>query len=133
MPQANIELADTIRAMRPFVPAKNFATSKQFYSDLGFQIAPLDATLAELKLGRHSFLLQTHYVEAWAGNSMMHMLVDDLDGRWRRIVALDLASRYGVQSPRPPKREPWGLDVAYVVDPSGVLWYIAQISNESTP
>jgi uncharacterized glyoxalase superfamily protein PhnB len=28
--------------------------------------------------------------------------------------------------PAAPARQPWGLVVAYVVDPSGVLWHIAE-------
>jgi uncharacterized glyoxalase superfamily protein PhnB len=112
--------------MRPFVPAKNFDISKRFYADLGFRIEPLGDALAELHLGSYSFLLQDFYVEQWAGNFMMHMLVDDLDGWWAHIAALDLADRYGVEGPRPPKLESWGLNVAYVFDPSGVLWHIAE-------
>jgi catechol 2,3-dioxygenase-like lactoylglutathione lyase family enzyme len=121
------DLARTVRAMRPFVPAKNFETSRRFYSDLGFRIEPLGDGLAEMHLGPHSFLLQDYYVEQWAGNFMMHMLVDDVNAWWSHIATLDLASRYGVEAPRPPKRESWGLNVAYVVDPSGVLWHIADV------
>ena len=42
------------------------------------------------------------------------------------LVALDLPARFGVPSPRAPASQPWGLRVAYVVDPSGVLWHVAQ-------
>ena len=45
---------------------------------------------------------------------------------WARIAALDLAATYGVRPPTAPKLQPWGLIVAYVVDPSDVLWHIAQ-------
>ena len=38
----------------------------------------------------------------------------------------DLAARFGVQAPKAPAMQPWGLRVAYVVDPSGVLWHFAQ-------
>jgi catechol 2,3-dioxygenase-like lactoylglutathione lyase family enzyme len=121
------DLAGTVEALRPFVPAKDFAISKRFYADLGFRVEPLGAGLAEMHLGPHSFLLQDFYVEQWAGNFMMHMLVDGLDRWWTHIAALDLAAGYGVESPRPPKLESWGLRVAYVFDPSGVLWHIAEL------
>jgi catechol 2,3-dioxygenase-like lactoylglutathione lyase family enzyme len=127
------DLAATVKALRPFVPAKNFDISKRFYSDLGFEVDPLGDGLAEIHLGRHSFLLQDYYVEQWAGNFMMHMLVDDLNAWWDHIAALDLPSRYGVDSPRAPKMEDWGLTVAYVFDPSGVLWHIAELpAREAT-
>lgn len=119
-------LARTIKALRPFVPAKDFEVSKRFYSDLGFEVLPLGDALAEINLGDHSFLLQDYFVKEWAGNFMMHMLVNDLDEWWTHISSLDLASRYGVESPRAPKLESWGLNVAYVFDPAGVLWHIAE-------
>ena len=28
--------------------------------------------------------------------------------------------------PKPPTMQPWGLRIAYVIDPSGVLWHVAE-------
>ena len=119
-------LRGSVKKLRPFVPAKDFETSKRFYADLGFQIEPLGNDLAEIALGRHSFLLQNYFVEQWAGNFMMHLLVGDVDAWWKHIACLDLPARYGVPSPKAPKLEDWGLKVAYVIDPAGVLWHIAE-------
>ena len=57
---------------------------------------------------------------------MMHLMVDDLDAWWAHILALDLSGRFGVPQPQPPAMQPWGLRVAYLVDPAGVLWHFAQ-------
>lgn len=119
-------LAATVRKMRPFVPAKDISISENFYADLGFTVTDLGDKLFDVRLGDHAFLLQNYYVEEWAANFMMHLLVDDLDRWWQHIAGLDLPGRYGVSPPRPPKRESWGLDVVNLVDPSGVLWHIAQ-------
>jgi catechol 2,3-dioxygenase-like lactoylglutathione lyase family enzyme len=119
-------LAGTVRAMRPMVPAKDFETSRRFYVDLGFRPRTLTDRLVEMHLGAYSFILQGYYVQQWADNFVMHMLVSDLDLWWNHICALDLPSRYGVKSPRAPAQEGWGL-VAGVIDPSGVLWRIAEI------
>ena len=73
-----------------------------------------------------AFLLQDYFVQEWADNVMMHMLVNNLDQWWANISALELDSRYEVRAPRPPKLEPWGLRVAYVFDPSGILWHFAE-------
>ena len=127
MQHAMVDLGSTVKAMRPFVPAKDYAISQRFYRELGFTIQPLGDSLAALHLGRHSFLLQDYYVDTWAGNFVMHMLVDDLPLWWEHIAALDLVRRYHVAPPRPPRREESGLDVAYLFDPSGVLWHIAQV------
>jgi hypothetical protein len=127
MSEQSNDLSSTVTAMRPFVPAKNFEVSKRFYADLGFRVEPLGDTLAEMHLGIHSFLLQDYYVEDWAGNFVMHMLVTNLGRWWKHLASLDLASHYGVESPREPKLQSWGLIVAYVFDPSGVLWHVAEL------
>ena len=127
MSRVQSDLVGTVKALRPFVPAQNFEISKQFYADFGFRVEPLGNSLAAMHLGLHSFLLQDYYVEEWARNFVMHMLVNDLDAWWEHLASLDIASRYGVKSPRAPKLESWGLNVAYVFDPSGVLWHIAAL------
>lgn len=119
-------LAATVMKLRPFVPAKDFEISKRFYADLGFRVEPRGPDVADIAIGQHAFLLQNYFVEQWAGNFMMHVLVSDVDAWWAHIVSLDLAARYGVPNPKAPKLEAWGLTVAYVIDPSGVLWHIAE-------
>jgi uncharacterized glyoxalase superfamily protein PhnB len=37
-----------------------------------------------------------------------------------------LAKNFGVATPKPPAMQSWGLRIAYVVDPSGVLWHVAE-------
>ena len=118
--------APDVVALRPFVPAKDFETSLRFYVDLGFTATRITDSLASIRLGPFAFLLQEFYVEGFAGNFMMQLLVNDLENWWERVTSLDLAGRYGVQAPRAPALQPWGLTVAYVVDPSGVLWHIVQ-------
>jgi uncharacterized glyoxalase superfamily protein PhnB len=60
----------------------------------------------------------------------MHLLVSDLDAWWRKISSQRLGERYGIRESAAPKAEPWGLMVLYAVDPSGVLWHIAQPTRE---
>jgi catechol 2,3-dioxygenase-like lactoylglutathione lyase family enzyme len=124
---ATTRLSDTVQALKVFFPAKDFEVSKSFYADLGFEITLLEPNLAKVALGAHSFLLQNYYVADWAGNFMMHLLVDDLDAWWSHIAHLDLRARYGVPEPKAPKLEAWGLRTAYVIDPAGVLWHIAEL------
>lgn len=116
---------------RPFLPTKDFELSKRFYEALGFT-KQLDGEVAIFKIGTSSFILQRFFQKEWAENFMMQLMVDDLDAWWARIESLRLKSEFGVPEPRPPKLQPWGLRVAYVVDPSGVLWHVAQ-RRPSTP
>jgi hypothetical protein len=106
------------------VPAKDYETSKRFYLDIGFQPRQLADRLFEMQLGTFSFILQDYYVEDWAHNFVMHVLVTDLDEWWRHISGLDLPARYGVKT-LAPKQESWGM-VAGVVDPCGALWRFTQ-------
>jgi len=110
---------------RPFLPARDFDLSKRFYEALGFQKL-LDSEVAIFEMGSSGFILQNYYQKGWAENFMMQLLVDDLDAWWAHISALDLPGKFSVQPPKPPALQPWGLRIAYVFDPSGVLWHVAQ-------
>lgn len=112
-------------AIRAFLPTKDFDASKRFYEALGFTKL-LDSDVAIFATGSGGFILQRYYDEGWARNCMMQVMVDDLDAWWSHIDALDLPTVFNVPPPRPPALQPWGLRVAYVVDPAGVLWHIAQ-------
>ena len=118
--------APDVVALRPFLPAKDFEVSLRFYEELGFTAHRLGDSVASMQLGPFGFLLQKYDVAGFADNFMMHLLVNDLDDWWRRIESLNLAANYGVRPPTAPALQPWGLTVTYVVDPSGVLWHVAQ-------
>ncbi len=111
--------------MRPFLPAKDFELSKRFYEALGFEKV-LDDEVAIFHVASGGFVLQRHYQKDWAASSMMQLMVDDLDAWWEHIRGLDLPAKFGVKPPAAPALQPWGLRIAYVVDPSGVLWHVAQ-------
>ena len=117
--------------VRPFIPAKDFDLSKRFYEALGFEKV-LDSEVAIFSASSGGFILQRFYQKEWAENFMMQLMVDDLDAWWAHVSALDLPKQFGVPPPRAPVIQPWGLRIAYVVDPSGVLWHIAQ-RREGTP
>lgn len=111
--------------IKAFVPARDFELSKQFYSDLGFEIAWVGADMAYLHAGKSSFLLQRFYVKEHADNFMMHMLVPDVEVWWQRVVSQRLAERYNVRV-LPPEDRPWGIRDFVLNDPTGVLWRIGQ-------
>ena len=85
-----MDLAQTVRSMRPIVPAKAFEISTRFYVDLGFQPRQLTDNLVEMRLGAYAFILQGYYVELSADNFVMHMSVCDLALWWKHVVSLDL-------------------------------------------
>ena len=119
------KILDGSETARPFLPAKDFALSKSFYEALGF-VKELDGEVAIFRIGASSFILQRHFQKEWAENFMMQLMVDDLDAWWAHLTSLDLPQKFGIPAPKAPALQPWGLRVAYVVDPSGVLWHVAQ-------
>jgi uncharacterized glyoxalase superfamily protein PhnB len=123
---ADQDFAPDVIALRPFVPATDFETSLRFYTDLGFSPFRLGDAMASMELDPFSFILHAYDREEFASHFVMHLLVKNVDQWWSRIAALDLAGRYGVPAPVAPELQPWGLVVAYVFDPSGVLWHLAQ-------
>ena len=123
-------LAAGIRRFRPFLAAKEFGTSLAFYEAIGFGAYRLGPEMAEMSLGDHAFILHGGYVKDWADNMVMHVLVEDAHAWWRHFESLDLPDRFGVNAPAPPRVEPWGLTVAYLTDPAGILWHFAQPTEE---
>ncbi len=111
--------------IKAFVPARDFALSKQFYEDLGFTVAWSSDDLAYLRHGETSFLLQDFYEEAHAENFMMHLLVEDVAAWWRHVQEQDLVAKYRVKA-EPPADQPWRIRDFVLIDPTGVLWRIGQ-------
>ena len=96
-------IPDGKETARPFLPAEDFETSKAFYRALGFELL-LDSEVAIFAIWSTSFILQNFYREDH--NFMMQLMVNDLDGWWAHITALDLPKRYSVPGPKPPAMQP---------------------------
>jgi uncharacterized glyoxalase superfamily protein PhnB len=111
--------------IKAFVPSKDFALSKRFYQDLGFDLAWSSENLAYLRHGNSSFLLQNFYEKAHADNFMMHLLVEDVEAWWSHVQDQGLAAKYGVKV-EPPSDKPWGIRDFVIVDPTSVAWRIGQ-------
>ena len=112
--------------VRPFLPTRDLELSKKFYEAVGFQKLLDSSDVAIFRAGSGGFILQRRYHKEWAENCMMQLMVDDLDSWWAHILSLDLPGRFAVQPPKAPALQPWGLRVAYLIDPCGVLWHVAQ-------
>ncbi len=117
---------EEIVALRPFVPAKDFAVSKRFYQALGFSITLEDPPIAILKSESFSFLLQDFYVKELAENFMLQLMVRNVDAWWQRVEAAKLPETFGVKPPKTPAMQPWGMKVGFLFDPSSVMWHIAE-------
>jgi hypothetical protein len=93
-----------VEDVRAFVPALDFALSREFYEAIGWTTVWTDGDgLALMELGGHRFMLQDYYVREWAENFMMAVIVSDAGAWFRR-----------------------GATVTYVWDPCGVLLHFTQ-------
>ncbi len=120
--------------LKAHLPAKDFEVAKQFYQEIGFTLCWSNAGLALLHYGPHgvhgepAFLLQDFYVKEFAENLQMHLLVKDVDAWWQQIQAKQIPRKYGVEM-GPPENRDWGMRDFTLVDPSGVLWRVAEDSD----
>jgi uncharacterized glyoxalase superfamily protein PhnB len=99
--------------------------SKDFYRALGFDMPWASDDLAYFRGGDTSFLLQRFFVEEHAKNFQMHMLVENVDDWYSHVTDQGVADRFGAQIGH-PQNQPWGMRDFTLVDPTGILWRIAQ-------
>jgi uncharacterized glyoxalase superfamily protein PhnB len=111
--------------IKALVPARDFELCKQFYAAAGFTMAFSSEELAYFHYGDCSFLLQNFFVKELAENFVMHLLVENVDHWHEHITAQNLLERFGVKVGMPEDR-PWAMRDFTFLDPSGVLWRIAQ-------
>lgn len=110
---------------RPFLPTRDFQVSVGFYEALGF-VKLLESEVAIFEIGAGGIILQRYYQKDWAENLMLQLVVDDLAAWWKHIESLELPQRFGVAEPKAPAMQPWGVNTAFLFDPAGVLWHVAQ-------
>jgi hypothetical protein len=111
--------------IKAFVPAKDFALSRRFYADLGFQQRSEGGGVAYFEVDGCAVLLQDFYEPALANNLAMHLLVPDVNAWLAHVQQQDLAGRYGVRVTSLVE-QPWGITEFVVIDPAGVCWHIGQ-------
>lgn len=112
-----------------FVPAKDFQLSSRFYEDIGFTKAAATEKSAQYVMQGYGFWLQDYYVDAWAGNSMLCLYVEDIHAWARHLEGLDLLGRYGstarvLAAPHPQE----GGIMMQFCDPAGVLWHVREVA-----
>ena len=117
-------------SIRPFIGAKNFEQSRNFYRDLGFKESILFNNMSYFKTDRVGFYLQDAYVQDWVDNSMIFLEVEDVGRYWKELLALDLTSKYKGIKLIPIHEYDWGRE-CYMHDPSGILWHIGEFNNKS--
>lgn len=114
------------QSIRSFIGAKNFATSRKFYTALGFEEVVIDPKMSYFRVQQtFGFYLQDYYVKDWIDNSMILLEVRDFDNCYAELMELKLPERFpGVRFSK-IREESWGREL-HMVDPAGVLWHFAE-------
>ena len=117
-----------LKSIRPFIGAKDFATSRAFYKDMGFEEVLLPPKMALFKRGDFGFYLQDAYVKDWVDNTMVFLEVEDVEAFLTYIKSLNLPQKYtGVRVSEIVYND-WGSEF-FVHDPCGILWHIGSFKN----
>lgn len=114
-----------INSIRPFIGSKDFAVSRSFYRDLGFEEVTLGADMSVFKNGNIAFYLQNAYVKDWIDNTMIFLEVDDADRYYSELQSLDLTTKYPGVRLTQVRNEDWGKE-CFLHDPCGILWHFGQ-------
>ena len=118
-------MSPSINNFKVYVPAKDFALSKLFYTALGFTMSEGWGCTADFELDGHQFRLQDYYVKDWADNFMVVIGVDDVAAWHDQARAIVDTGRFENVRIKPPEPVDDSL-VLHVTDPSGVLLVFVQ-------
>ena len=114
-----------VKSIRPFIGAKDFELSRNFYRDLGFYESIVAYNMSYFKTENIGFYLQDAYVQEWIDNLMIFLEVDDVGRYWNELLALDLATKYKGVKLTPIREYEWGRE-CFMHDPSGILWHFGE-------
>jgi catechol 2,3-dioxygenase-like lactoylglutathione lyase family enzyme len=117
------------KAIRPFVGAKNYQESREFYQALGFEEVSLGDKMCLFKVNeRLGFYLQDYYVEEWINNSMVFLEVDDIERCSEDLLNRRLQDKFKEVKFTGIKQYEWGREL-FMHDPSGVLWHFCEFNK----
>jgi catechol 2,3-dioxygenase-like lactoylglutathione lyase family enzyme len=114
-----------ITSIRPFIGAKDFEQSRNFYRDLGFTEIKLTLKMSLFQNKKVGFYLQDAFVKDWVDNTMVFLEVENLDQVYRDLLGLDLETKYPHARLVPIRVENWGRE-CFLHDPSGILWHFGE-------
>ena len=113
-------------SIRPFIGARNFEQSRNFYRDLGFTEINLSPKMSLFQNKKVAFYLQDAFVQDWIDNTMIFLEVENLDQVYRDLLALNLETKYPHVKLIPIRIEHWGRE-CFLHDPSGILWHFGEL------
>jgi hypothetical protein len=110
-----------LNAIQPFIPAKDFSLSENFFIDFGFEILYDDKNLKLFKRDQVSFFIQNYYDKHIAENMVFQIYADDLEQIHQSLV--NLKNKYPMIKVSNIVQAHYGQTMT-LHDPSGVLFHI---------
>ncbi len=117
----------TTNSLRPFIGAKDYAISRDFYTRIGFTERIISPDMSLFIMGTVSFYLQDAYVKDWVDNSMLFLEIAELDAYLDHLKSIDITSIKGVRLSKIQDND-WGREF-FMHDPSGILWHIGNFKS----
>jgi catechol 2,3-dioxygenase-like lactoylglutathione lyase family enzyme len=124
-----MNMKSNLISIRPFIGAKNFEQSRNFYQDLGFTEIFLEPKMSLFQKNQIGFYLQDAFVQDWIDNTMVFMEVENLDQAYSDMFALNLKTKYPTVKLVPIRVEHWGREF-FLHDPSGILWHFGEFNKQ---
>ena len=117
-----------LKSIRPFIGAKDFAISRAFYREMGFEEVLLPPKMALFKKGDFGFYLQDAYVKDRVDNTMIFLEVENLEAHLEHLKSLNLPQKFEGVRVSELVHNDWGSEY-FVHDPSGILWHIGSFNK----
>ena len=117
------------KSIRPFIGAKNYEISRNFYRDLGFLESVLSPDMSYFDSDGFGFYLQNAFVKDWVDNTMIFMEVANVNQCWKDLLELDLCSKFEKVKLTPIRQLDWGKE-CFLHDPSGILWHFGEFNSK---
>ena len=112
-------------SLEPFVPSgSNFEGSKQFFRELGFNIAWDAGDYIGFDRDGCKFILQKYDEKEFAQNFMLSVRVTDAAAFRKEVIEKQLPEKYGIRIGQ-VTQQPYGKEVN-IIDIAGVCWHFVE-------
>jgi hypothetical protein len=111
--------------LQPFVPSgKNFEASKQFFTELGFNVSWDAGDYLGFDKDGCKFILQKFNDRAFAENFMLTVRVSSVDEFRKEVLDKKLPEKFGIRIGE-VANQPYGREVN-IIDLAGVCWHFVE-------
>jgi catechol 2,3-dioxygenase-like lactoylglutathione lyase family enzyme len=113
-----------VKSIRPFIGAKDFDESVDFYQELGFLEIKVSRNMSYFKVDdKFGFYLQRAFVKDWVDNSMLFLEVENIENYLAGMKSKNIFTKFPKSKLSEIIVHDWGKEF-FLHDPSGILWHI---------